>query len=151
VPLSERYQAGGLYDVRGFERGSLGPRIPLDAGDPMEPLGALRIGGNLRVLAGAELEFPLVRRLDLGGVLFLDAGNAYNLERRYCPSIGTTAGGDVCTDSAADVLDGVRTSAGFGVRWMSPVGPLRFEWGIPLERQPGERPIQFEFAIGGSF
>jgi outer membrane protein insertion porin family len=151
VPLSERYQAGGLYDVRGFERGSLGPRIPLDAGDPTEPLGGLRIGGNLHVLAGAELEFPLVRHLGLSGVLFLDAGNAYNLEQRYCPGMATTAGSDVCTDTAADVLGGLRTSAGFGVRWMSPIGPLRFEWGIPLDRQPGERPVQFDFAIGGSF
>ncbi len=151
VPLSERFQAGGLYDVRGFARGSLGPRIPLDAGSPMEPLGSLHIGGNLRLLAGAEVEFPLVRHLGLSGVLFLDAGNAYNLERRYCPSMGTTAGRDVCTDSPADVLGALRTSAGFGVRWMSPIGPLRFEWGIPLDRQPGERPIQFEFAIGGSF
>ncbi len=152
VPLSERYQAGGRFDVRGFERGSLGPRIPLsDAGYPMAPLGELRIGGNLRVLAGAELEFPLVRHLGLSGVLFLDAGNAYNLEQRYCPTMAMRTGRDACTGSAADVLGGLRTSAGFGVRWMSPIGPLRFEWGIPLDREPGENPIQFDFAIGGSF
>jgi outer membrane protein insertion porin family len=42
-------------------------------------------------------------------------------------------------------------SVGFGVRWFSPIGPLRFEWGIPLTRRPGDQPIQFEFTIGNSF
>jgi outer membrane protein insertion porin family len=48
---------------------------------------------------------------------------------------------------------------GFGVRWFSPIGPLRFEWGIPLVRRPpgtpgmsrGDQPVLFEFGIGGSF
>jgi len=151
VPLSERYQAGGLFDVRGFERGSLGPRIPLPAaGDPMEPLGSLRIGGNLRVLAGAELEFPIARKLGLSGVVFFDAGNAFNLERRYCQGMAASPKTDPCTRTPGAMLQGLRTSVGVGVRWLSPIGPLRFEWGIPLDRQPGEPPIQFEFSIGGS-
>ena len=45
----------------------------------------------------------------------------------------------------------LRTSWGFGFRWFSPIGPLRFEWGIPLVKQPGEERIVFEFTIGNFF
>jgi outer membrane protein insertion porin family len=45
----------------------------------------------------------------------------------------------------------LRYSVGFGFRWNSPIGPLRFEWGIPLNRQVGEDPIVFEFTIGNFF
>jgi outer membrane protein insertion porin family len=45
----------------------------------------------------------------------------------------------------------LRYAVGFGFRWNSPIGPLRFEWGIPLNRQVGEDPIVFEFTIGNFF
>ena len=45
----------------------------------------------------------------------------------------------------------LRTSVGFGFRWFSPIGPLRFEWGIPLYLLPGEDKIVFEFTIGNFF
>ncbi|MCK5796251.1 MAG: BamA/TamA family outer membrane protein, partial [Deltaproteobacteria bacterium] len=40
---------------------------------------------------------------------------------------------------------------GFGIRWFSPIGPLRFEWGLPFSPNPGEDPIVFEFTIGNFF
>jgi len=40
---------------------------------------------------------------------------------------------------------------GFGLRWFSPLGPLRFEWGIPIRKRPQDSPIRFEFTIGQSF
>ncbi len=47
----------------------------------------------------------------------------------------------------------VRQAIGFGFRWFSPIGPLRFEWGFPLDRKAdtGEQPMVFEFAIGAPF
>jgi outer membrane protein insertion porin family len=51
----------------------------------------------------------------------------------------------------------LRRSVGFGFRWQSPIGPLRFEWGFPLDRQPatalraGDDPVVFEFNVGNSF
>ena len=45
----------------------------------------------------------------------------------------------------------LRTSVGFGVRWFSPIGPLRFEWGFPLQRLPDERSMVFDFSIQQSF
>jgi outer membrane protein insertion porin family len=44
-----------------------------------------------------------------------------------------------------------RASWGFGFRWFSPIGPLRFEWGVPFWTLPGEQPLVFEFTIGNFF
>jgi outer membrane protein insertion porin family len=44
-----------------------------------------------------------------------------------------------------------RSDVGFGFRWFSPIGPLRFEWGFPIARQPDERAVNFQFAIGSPF
>ena len=53
--------------------------------------------------------------------------------------------------AAAGFFSNLRLSAGFGFRWFSPIGPLRFEWGLPINRLPGEDPIVFEFTIGNFF
>ena len=154
VPITERYLIGGIYDVRGFAPRSLGPILRvMQPGDPGQPLGQLPLGGNLQLIWNSEIEFPLFKRVGISGVVFFDAGNAYNLEDRYC---GGAAGSsesispkfDPCFRFPESVTGGLRSSVGFGFRWFSPIGPLRFEWGIPLDRQPGEDSLVFEFTIG---
>ncbi len=154
VPITERYLIGGINDVRGFRPRSLGPVIRVQGSDPGSGLGALPLGGNMQLIWNSEIEFPLFKRVGISGVVFLDAGNAYNLEERYCSEFG--AGGispkfDPCFDLQKSLTEGLRSSVGFGFRWFSPIGPLRFEWGIPLDRQPGEEPLVFEFTIGNFF
>ena len=147
VPLTERYLLGGISDLRGYQPRSLGPHLwSQHAGDVGQPLDPLAIGGNLQVIGNAELEFPLVKSLGISGVAFFDIGNAYNLEPRFC----TRTGSDACT-SGLDAIGGLRKSVGLGVRWLSPLGPLRFEWGLPLDLKRGEKPDGLEFSIGGSF
>jgi outer membrane protein insertion porin family len=147
VPLTERYLLGGITDIRGYAPRSLGPSLwsqrPGDVGQDLEPL---HIGGNMQVIGNAEIEFPLVKRLGLSGVAFFDIGNAYNLESRFC----TRPDEDSCPD-AAGVVSGLRKSVGLGLRWLSPLGPMRFEWGLPLDLRKGEKPAGLEFTIGGSF
>jgi outer membrane protein insertion porin family len=58
---------------------------------------------------------------------------------------------DPCFNFPSSIVNGIRTSVGWGLRWFSPIGPLRFEWGLPLDRQPGEEPLVFEFTIGNFF
>ncbi len=58
---------------------------------------------------------------------------------------------DPCFRFPESLTDGIRRSVGFGFRWFSPIGPLRFEWGIPLDAQVGEQPLVFEFTIGNFF
>ena len=147
VPLTERYLLGGISDLRGYQPRSLGPHLwsqhPGDVGQPLDPLA---IGGNLQVFGNAELEFPLVKSLGLSGVAFFDIGNAYNLESRFC----TRPGSDACT-RGFDAIGGLRKSVGLGVRWLSPIGPLRFEWGFPLDLKRGEAADGLLFSIGTSF
>jgi outer membrane protein insertion porin family len=147
VPLTERYLLGGITDIRGYAARSLGPSLwsqrPGDVGQNLEPL---HIGGNMQVIGNAEIEFPLVKPLGLSGVAFFDLGNAYNLEPRFCDRQDE----DSCPD-AAGVIRGLRKSVGLGLRWLSPLGPMRFEWGLPLDLRKGEKPAGLEFTIGGSF
>jgi outer membrane protein insertion porin family len=154
VPITERYLIGGIFDVRGFRPRSLGPQLRVSQpGDVGQPLATLPLGGNLQVIWNSEIEFPLFERVGISGVVFFDAGNAYNLEDRYCTgsTAETSPKFDPCFEFPRSVVQGLRTSVGFGFRWFSPIGPLRFEWGIPLDRQANEEPLVFEFTIGNFF
>ncbi len=155
VPIYERYLIGGINTIRGFQLFSLGPKVNvLQAQEPSAFLAAFNIGGNLELILNTEIEFPILSAVQIKGVIFFDAGNAYNTEiAKYCPTSRTVA-------NVPDVFNpcnsyptpyNLRYSVGFGIRWFSPVGPLRFEWGIPLNRQTGENPIVFEFTIGNFF
>ncbi|HEX2572451.1 MAG TPA: outer membrane protein assembly factor BamA [Polyangia bacterium] len=154
VPIYERYFLGGVNTIRGFQLFSLGPRVNiLQNQDPTAYLQPFNIGGNLQIITNTEIEFLIVPQVQIKGVVFFDAGNAYNTEARWCALGGSSnipGPQNPCT-RGVDILRNLRTSAGFGFRWNSPIGPLRFEWGIPLRRLPGERPVVFEFTIGNFF
>ncbi|MGE0868248.1 MAG: outer membrane protein assembly factor BamA [Kofleriaceae bacterium] len=157
VPISERYLVGGIYDIRGYAPRSLGPLLLTQPpGDVGQPLGTLPLGGNMQIIFNSEVEFPLFKKVGISGVLFYDMGNAYNLEDRYCSGLQrknstTSIKFDPCFRLPDSLTSGLRKSVGFGFRWFSPIGPLRFEWGIPLDAQPGEDPLVFEFTIGNFF
>jgi outer membrane protein insertion porin family len=152
VPISERYFVGGIFDVRGFSPRSLGPRIRApDQQTPDAALNSFRVGGNFQLIGNLEIEFPILPKVGIRGVLFADAGNSYNLESQYCslkpPLVHVSS--DPCV--VLFPLSSLRTSWGFGFRWFSPIGPLRFEWGIPFKPLPNERGLVFEFTIGNFF
>src|SRR6185503_8134617 len=87
VPIFARVFLGGILDVRGFRFRSIGPRMPLFAStDPnSRPIpDYASIGGNLMYFQNLELEFPIIEKVGIRGVLFTDAGNAWNLEQLYC-------------------------------------------------------------------
>lgn len=161
VPIFERYFPGGIFGagmIRGYRLRSLGPNILVQSSsDPTAPLSAYPIGGNLLTALNAELEFMMVPPANIKGVIFMDVGNAFNTESVYCREANPTAlpKADPC-DSFS--FRNLRRSIGFGFRWQSPIGPLRFEWGFPLDRLAptellprGEDPVVFEFNVGNSF
>ena len=156
VPISERYLVGGIYNIRGYAPLSLGPKLlTQQPGDVGNQLAQLPLGGNLQVIFNSEIEFPLFKKVGISGVVFYDMGNAYNLEARYCSGLQRKNSAvpiqfDPCF-RADSLVSGIRKSVGFGFRWISPIGPLRFEWGIPLDQQLGEDPLVFEFTIGNFF
>jgi len=128
LPASERFFTGGDTTVRGYARDSLG-----DVGT-LDPNG-FPTGGNAEVVLNAELRARIWR--ELGGVVFVDAGNVF---RRV-------------SDVDFSVL---RPSTGFGVRYKSPIGPVRVDVGFRLgSRQPvpgGEEPAYIiHFSIGQAF
>jgi outer membrane protein insertion porin family len=154
VPLFARSFLGGIFDLRGFRLRTVGSRLPLtNILDPnAAPIadGAV-IGGNLSYFQNFELEFPIIQQVGLRGVVFTDLGNAWNLEDVYCRA-APSAPHDV-VDPCFEFVDifNVRTSWGFGLRWFSPLGPLRFEWGFPFKPLPYEEGSVFEFTIGNFF
>src|SRR5215467_12005035 len=152
VPIFERYFVGGIYDIRGFPPRSLGPVIrALSDRSPDSSLRNFLVGGNMNVIMNAEIEFPIFDKVGIRGVVFTDMGNAFNLEDQYCKIKPSSV--DPSKDPCIGPLNysAYRQSWGFGFRWFSPIGPLRFEWGVPFKTLPGEQPIVFEFTIGNFF
>jgi outer membrane protein insertion porin family len=121
LPDYERFYLGGINSVRGFDWREISPVI----GDDIE------IGGTEFVQFNVEYLFPIIKESGLIGLIFYDAGNAWADE-------GTS-------DS------GLRDSYGFGIRWFSPMGPLRLERGYIIDPYPGEGSGRWEFSMGGSF
>ncbi len=124
VPLFERFFLGGPYSIRGFESRSL---------SPADPVTGELIGGNKELIANFEYLFPLISEISFKGVFFFDVGNAW-------------AQGEWPFND-----QGVWAAYGVGVRWYSPMGPLRFEVGWNLDRPEGQPRRVMEFTIGTAF
>jgi outer membrane protein insertion porin family len=136
IPYIQRYRAGGIQSVRGYQWYSLGPTLrSLTTDDPVRADDKLIIGGTKTWINNLELESPIVPAAGISTVVFFDAGNAF---------------GDVYGKGPIDPL-GLRMAYGLGVRWRSPIGPLRFEYGIPIQPIEGEKRSVFDFGIGSFF
>ena len=124
-PIFKNFYGGGLGSVRVFEQGSLGV---VDVTNNY-------IGGNRKMNVNAELYVPVPgggndKSLRLFG--FMDAGNVWGENEKI------------------DAKQ-IRASAGIGLSWISPVGPLKLSWGTPLRSQPSDRIQKFQFQIGTAF
>jgi outer membrane protein insertion porin family len=153
VPVYERFYLGGIFSVRGFDLNSLGPRLGIPRNyDPNSAVSrdGIVIGGNMQFFYNLELEFDIIAAVGIKGVIFTDGGNAWNTEDVYCNAPPSPLGDDTTHACRVNPID-LRTNWGFGIRWISPLGPLRFEWGIPFARRPHEQDIVFNFTIGNFF
>ena len=131
IPSSERFYLGGPNNMKGYQLFSLGPQtggLSKSGNSFTTP-----VGGTVQMFSLFEIEMPLLREAGLKFVTFFDVGNSFE---RW-----PTAG-----ESFA-----LRSDAGFGFRWFSPIGPLRFEWGFPLHKKQGEDSPVFNFFIGPPF
>ncbi|PKN49180.1 MAG: outer membrane protein assembly factor BamA, partial [Deltaproteobacteria bacterium HGW-Deltaproteobacteria-16] len=127
LPVYEKFYLGGLNTIRGFDSGKVSPLEKNIKGDEYS-----RVGGEKMWYSNVEWIFPIVKDIGLKGLVFFDLGNVY-------------------TDSETwDVAD-LRYSTGLGFRWLSPMGPLRLEWGYNLDPKDGEQQGVWDFSIGGAF
>jgi outer membrane protein insertion porin family len=124
-PSYELFYLGGIDTIRGFRYATISPRDPITHD---------RVGGNKFFQVNTELRFPMPKLKHYGivGLVFFDCGNVYG-------------------SSARLITPNVRTSLGGGIRWFSPMGPLRIEWGYNLDKKSYEQQSAWEFTIGGSF
>lgn len=138
VPFNQLFLLGGANSLRGYEWFQIGKRKYSDkafqrhiTSPDRDKLALMPFGGKQQLFYNLEFQFPLINEAGIKGVVFYDIGYA---------------------DDSLDLSD-FRSNVGFGFRWFSPIGPLRFEWGFPFEREEvyGERSVNFEFAIGTPF
>ncbi len=123
LPLYEKFYVGGLNSVRGFRFGEAGPK------DINEQV----LGAENQLYFNLEWIFPIYKPAGLKGVLFYDAGAGFD---------GTNLN---------VIKDSMRTTAGFGIRWFSPMGPIRLEFGYNLFPKSGDRRNAFDFTIGTQY
>jgi outer membrane protein insertion porin family len=130
VPIGERFFVGGSGTVRGFRYGTVGPLDQFNN----------RVGGNKELIFNFEYNFPIVPAAHLKGLFFYDIGRAFD---------DGTSGNP--TEPHRISYRALRHSYGWGFWWLSPMGPLRFEWGYIVNRKPTDQASQFEFNIGTLF
>lgn len=135
VPINERLYLGGIRNLRGFESRTVSPKVKVASGSWYET------GGDTSFNSSAELSFPLIERVKMRGLLFVD----YGVIRGRIANV--TAPGIV------DYIDGriSRYSAGAGIEWVTPMGPLQLIFAKPLKKQDGDDTSTFEFTIGQRF
>ena len=169
IPSEDRYRLGGIDSVRGHyyynisgpygsseQRNNIAYRVITDelgyqqtktydsrtVGLNSSELQELKSGGISERLFNLELLFPLSQDENsfVRGVLFMDAGNVNAESRQY----------QLLDETEPEFFD-LRKSAGFGVRVITPMGVLRFEYGSKLDKRPSETPDRFEFTVSGLF
>lgn len=125
LPVYERFYLGGLNSIRGFEYGKV---------SPIDPESGERIGGDKMWYTNTEFIFPLLETQGITGVVFYDAGQVLNDDEEFI-----------------DFSDSIKQAAGIGIRWLSPMGPLRVVWGFNLDPRPDEDDSVWDFSVGGTF
>jgi outer membrane protein insertion porin family len=124
-PIFKNFYAGGIGSVRGYESSSLGPRA--SNSDPL--------GGAKRFIGNAELQFPF-------------PGSGADRSLRLFTFLD---GGQVFAEGEQIRATEFRYSAGFGLSWLSPVGPIKLSYGKPLNAKPIDQKQSFQFQLGTGF
>ncbi|MGE0763490.1 MAG: outer membrane protein assembly factor BamA [Bdellovibrionales bacterium] len=141
-PFNELFLLGGANSLRGYDWFSIGRRKFSNraynaafaqglTGEAQYNAALRPFGGTQQFYYNLEFQFPMIDEAGIKGVVFYDIGDADNQLK----------------------LTNFRSDVGFGFRWFSPIGPLRFEWGFPIDRQDrfNEGAVNFQFAIGAPF
>lgn len=127
IPISEKFFLGGMDSLRGFDTRSVGPKQERKGRPGKEDV----VGGEKELIMNFEFLFPIMPGSGVRGLVFFDAGNAYDKDEAF--------------------FSDIRTCVGVGINWYSPFGPLRVVWGLNLDKEDDEDASNFEFSMGSMF
>ena len=119
IPIENRFFLGGTGSLRGYPNSGVGTDATFSNGDP--------IGGSIMLNGSTELSHPLYKQVL--GALFIDSGNVYDDESDFDPL-------------------NLRYSAGVGLRFETPIGPIKLDFGFIIDRRPDEPIGGLHFSIG---
>jgi outer membrane protein insertion porin family len=122
LPVQERFLLGSIDTIRGFRNFTISPKDPVTDGPT---------GGNKAFFMNHEILFPLYEPLKMRGLVFFDMGNVFDEREPFKWS--------------------VKRSVGLGIRFASPLGSIRLEWGFNLAPAHGERQQMLHFSAGAAF
>ncbi len=135
IPIDEKFYLGGIYSLRGYKTRTVSPTISQTSGDNSgnQSIVQIYLGGSKELFGNTELTFPLLPEAGLKGVMFFDYGNSF--------------------DDNSAFFDTMLMSYGAGIRWASPMGPLRLEYGFPINPRKllDSTSGRLEFSIGTMF
>jgi outer membrane protein insertion porin family len=138
VPASERFFAGGAYTLRGFAINGAGPQrdVTVCANPAVSStctVITVPVGGDMLFVVNSEMRFPIKAINDLGGVVFYDGGNVYS------------------AINFNQLISNYTNTVGLGLRYNTPVGPIRVDVGRNLNPVPGLKSTQYFITLGQSF
>ena len=153
LPFYENFYAGGYGSVRGYESSTLGPKsqVYYDAvTDPDDQTFlAEEVGGNALVTFGSELILPMPFKGDWADqvrpVLFAEGGQVFDTSDKEDRTFN---------DSDVPLLtqdNEFRFSAGAGVTWYTPIGPISLSYAVPFNDKEGDETEKVQFQIGNTF
>ncbi|HTW86505.1 MAG TPA: outer membrane protein assembly factor BamA [Candidatus Binataceae bacterium] len=131
LPLYARFfpgGTGGQGDVRGYQLYSLGPEV-ITYNQLGQPINVSAVGGSKELILSNQVSFPLLSALGIRGFGFTDAGNSYFLHSAW-------------------PLTSLQASAGVGLFWRSPFGPISGDIAFPLNPRPNDKSIVFDVGAG---
>ena len=155
VPFFNNFYGGGLGSVRGYESGSLGPKVYEIYGNSRN---IVNYGGTYKAYASAELLFPFPGVKDQRSVrlsVFADAGSVWDGKTyntgAYSSANPYGTNGYYSQDHRSTFSNELRYSVGAALTWLSPLGPMKFSFAHPMRRRDNDQIQRFQFQLGTTF
>ena len=138
VPIDEKFYLGGIFSLRGYKARTVSPTTRDSSTNEI-----VYLGGDKEIFGTTEFSFPILQEVGVKGVVFYDYGSSFNdFNTVFRTKLSSYSGGS-----------SLLMSYGGGIRWSSPIGPLRLEYGIPVNPRTDmdSKSGRFEFSIGSLF
>ena len=157
LPFYENFYAGGYGSVRGYEASTLGPKSKsyYDAIDDDTTATEEEVGGNALASFGAELILPMPFKGDWADqvrpVLFAEGGQVFDTTDKEDRTFTDPISGEATDIPLLTQDNEFRFSAGAGVTWYTPIGPISLSYAVPINDKEGDETEKVQFQIGSTF